>query len=272
MILNMLSRAFEKNLETEVLVARSTPEAQSVIREGFVDLMLADVRLAGSEDSQGLELLTFLKEQSPKTKAIIMTGYGGPDAEKESYRRGAIYYFQKPLDLSVLMDRMVALGVAAPQDAGDTGEPIEVLVVDHSPLIRQFLSAILCREIGMKATVAADPEAALHRLSVNRPDVILLDLDIPRTDAHAFIREITASERIPIVATTCHPENFLQAETLALLEEGAVSVLRKPVLERSAFPEDAAMVLIHSLRRAARARRSHGSASGVEAEVKGAEE
>ena len=64
-----------------------------------------------------------------------------------------------------------------------SGHPrIEVLVVDDSAVVRQVMTTVLSQEAGMHVTVAADPLIAMEKMKRQRPDVILLDLEMPRMD------------------------------------------------------------------------------------------
>ena len=54
---------------------------------------------------EGLELLSFIKDMHPKTEVIIMTAYGTEEIKEDAYRRGAYYYYEKPIDLSHLVDK-----------------------------------------------------------------------------------------------------------------------------------------------------------------------
>jgi DNA-binding NtrC family response regulator len=110
-ILNNLSR-FLKTTGVEVITTTRIEEAEYAIKHSFFDVVLADIRLSGVLGREGLELLPFIQEHSPGTKVIIMTGYGGSEIEKEAYDKGAYFYFDKPIDLNILKDRLAMLGIA----------------------------------------------------------------------------------------------------------------------------------------------------------------
>ena len=78
-------------------------EAEEAIRTGVFDLALLDVRLSGSEAQAGLDLLTLLKERSPRTHVIVMTAYGSEEIRREAMARGAAHYCDKPLNLEYLL-------------------------------------------------------------------------------------------------------------------------------------------------------------------------
>lgn len=109
-ILKLLSMALRKN-GIEVITAIKIEEAEYALKSTFFDVVIADIRLTGVIGREGLELLSYVQEKSPGTKVIIMTGYGSPEIEKEAYDRGAFFYFDKPIDLQILKDRLSEIGI-----------------------------------------------------------------------------------------------------------------------------------------------------------------
>lgn len=116
-ILSTLSRALRKN-GVEVITTTRIEEAEYAISNSFFDLLIADIRLTGVLGREGLELLQYVKTKSPETKVIIMTGYGSVEVEKEAYEKGAYFYFDKPLDLAVLKEKVAALGIYSEEAKG----------------------------------------------------------------------------------------------------------------------------------------------------------
>jgi DNA-binding NtrC family response regulator len=78
-------------------------EAEEAIQNQIFDLALLDVRLSGSERSDGLDLLAQIKERSPHTLVIIMTAFGTDEIRREALARGAAHYCDKPLNLDHLL-------------------------------------------------------------------------------------------------------------------------------------------------------------------------
>ena len=70
--------------------------------------------------------------------------------------------------------------------------PIEVLVVDDSAVTRQLMTAICAKEPDLHVTTASDPLVAMARMRRTRPDVILLDLEMPRMDGLTFLKTVMA--------------------------------------------------------------------------------
>jgi DNA-binding NtrC family response regulator len=98
--------------ETTVITSSRMEEAEEALSRYSFDLVIADIRLSGMYGIEGLELLSFIKDMHPKTEVIIMTAYGTEEIKEDAYRRGAYYYYEKPIDLSHLVARVEALGIA----------------------------------------------------------------------------------------------------------------------------------------------------------------
>jgi DNA-binding NtrC family response regulator len=97
--------------DTMVITSSRIEEAEEALARYTFDLVIADIRLSGMEGVEGLELLSFIKQISPKTNVIIMTAYGSDEIKEEAYKRGAFHYFEKPIDISQLIERVQSVGI-----------------------------------------------------------------------------------------------------------------------------------------------------------------
>src|SRR5579863_1688025 len=115
---------------------------------------------------------------------------------------------------------------------------IRVLIVDDSAIVRQTLSALLSSdpEIEVMAT-AADPFVAAERMNDEIPDVITLDIEMPRMDGLTFLRKIMLQHPIPVVICSSLADEGAQS-TLKALEYGAVEIITKPRLGTRQFLEE----------------------------------
>lgn len=136
---------------------------------------------------------------------------------------------------------------------GNRRGPIHVLVVDDSAVVRQVMQAVLCQEKGMAVSVAADPLIAMQKMKVKRPDVILLDLEMPRMDGLTFLKKIMAEEAIPTLICSGVAGRGTEM-ALRALDHGAVGIVTKPKLGVQNFLHESALVLIDMVWSAARAR------------------
>ena len=99
------------NKETAVITSKRMEEAEEALARYSFDLVIADIRLSGMYGKEGLELLSFIKRMSPHTEVIIMTAYGTEEIKDDTYRRGAYYYYEKPIDLPHLLSKVQTLGI-----------------------------------------------------------------------------------------------------------------------------------------------------------------
>jgi two-component system chemotaxis response regulator CheB len=124
------------------------------------------------------------------------------------------------------------------------------LVVDDSALVRRTLTQLLTERGGMQVTVAADPYIASMKMLHGRPDVIVLDLELPRMDGLTFLARIMAADPIPVVICSAFSTSSGATAVLAL-ERGAVDVITKPKLGVRDFLEESAITVIDAIRSAA---------------------
>ena len=132
-------------------------------------------------------------------------------------------------------------------------KPINVLVVDDSALVRQVVAAILSQEQGIQVTVAADPLIAMEKMARERPDVILLDLELPRMHGLTFLHKIMSEDPIPVVVCSGVVASG-GAAAIAALEQGAVAVITKPKMGVRDFLHESALMLIDTVVGAAHAK------------------
>src|SRR5688500_2181463 len=131
-------------------------------------------------------------------------------------------------------------------------KPIRVMVVDDSAIVRQVMSAVFSREPDMEVVVAQEPLIALRKMNDAMPDVILLDLQMPRMDGLTFLRRIR-SHAIPVVICSAFTGANTQAAVRAL-EYGAIDIVQKPELGLKNFLDESAPTLVELVRAAASAR------------------
>lgn len=133
-------------------------------------------------------------------------------------------------------------------------EPIKVLVVDDSAVVRQVLSKVLASdpEIEVIAT-AADPYLAAEKIRKQVPDVITLDVEMPRMDGLTFLQKIMSQHPIPVVI--CSTLTTKGSETsLKAMQYGAVEIINKPQLGTKNFLEESQVLICDAIKAAAQAR------------------
>jgi two-component system chemotaxis response regulator CheB len=132
--------------------------------------------------------------------------------------------------------------------------PIRVLIVDDSAVVRQVVTEILSADKGIKVIGAApDPIFALARMEKEWPDVIVLDVEMPRMDGLTFLRKLMAERPTPVVIcstlTTQGAETTMQA-----MSAGAVSIVAKPTVDLKNVLRENADDLVSMVKAAAHAR------------------
>ncbi len=131
---------------------------------------------------------------------------------------------------------------------------IRVLIVDDSAVVRQTLAEVLSSDpdIEVMAT-AGDPYVAAEHMSKEVPDVITLDIEMPRMDGLTFLKKIMSQHPIPVVICSSLAEEGAQS-TFRALEFGAVDIITKPRLGTKQFLEDSRTVICQAVKGAARAK------------------
>lgn len=133
-----------------------------------------------------------------------------------------------------------------------TGSPLRVLVIDDSAIVRQTLTRLLTERGGMQVSVAADALIALVKIRRERPEVIVLDLELPRMHGLTFLAKVMAEDPIPVVI--CSALSARRGdEALSALLHGALEIVMKPKLGVSDFLNDSALTIIDAVRSAAAA-------------------
>ncbi len=130
---------------------------------------------------------------------------------------------------------------------------IKVLVVDDSAMVRQTLSDILSSDPAIEVIgTASDPFVAAKRLESIVPDVITLDVEMPRMDGITFLRKLMSQHPIPVVICSTLTESGAET-TLKALEYGAVDIILKPKIGTKQFLEESKIKICDSVKAAARA-------------------
>jgi two-component system, chemotaxis family, protein-glutamate methylesterase/glutaminase len=112
---------------------------------------------------------------------------------------------------------------------GGSGMPIRVLIVDDSALIRQLLTAILGGDKEIEVVgVAPDPIAARDKIKALNPDVLTLDIEMPRMDGLSFLEKLMALRPMPVVVVSTLTQKGADA-ALRALELGAIDYVAKPL-------------------------------------------
>jgi two-component system, chemotaxis family, protein-glutamate methylesterase/glutaminase len=132
--------------------------------------------------------------------------------------------------------------------------PIKVLVVDDSALVRKLLTAMLTRSRDIEVVgTASDPYAARERIKSLNPDVITLDVEMPRMDGITFLENLMRLRPMPVVMVSSLTQRGADV-TLRALELGAIDFVAKPRIDIAGTLADYEEELIAKVKIAAGAR------------------
>jgi len=131
---------------------------------------------------------------------------------------------------------------------------IKVMIIDDSAVVRQTLEQLLASDPAIEVVGSAgDPLIAAERLKSVIPDVITLDVEMPRMDGLTFLRKIMSQHPIPVVM--CSSLTDSGSETaLKALEYGAVEIITKPRMGTKQFLEESRVSICDAVKAAARVR------------------
>ena len=133
-------------------------------------------------------------------------------------------------------------------------DKIHVLVVDDSSVVRQTLSEILNSDPGIEVmATAGDPFIAAEKIKEQLPDVITLDIEMPRMDGLTFLQKIMAQRPIPVVICSSLAEKGSET-ALKALEYGAVEIITKPRMGTKQYLEESKIRICDAVKAAAMAR------------------
>ncbi len=131
---------------------------------------------------------------------------------------------------------------------------IRVLVVDDSAVVRQSLSEIIKSDSELEVMgTASDPYVAAKKIRNEVPDVITLDIEMPKMDGLTFLRKIMSQHPIPVVIISSLTEKGT-ATAIKALEYGAVEIITKPQMYSKDFIYESKMRICQAIKAAGHAK------------------
>jgi two-component system chemotaxis response regulator CheB len=130
---------------------------------------------------------------------------------------------------------------------------VRVLVVDDSALMRQLITEILESDPGIDVVgTAADPFIAREKILKLNPDVLTLDVEMPRMDGLLFLEKLMAGRPMPVVMLSSLTEKGCET-TMRALELGAIDFITKPKLDVVTGMSEIARAIVEKVKQASRA-------------------
>lgn len=133
-------------------------------------------------------------------------------------------------------------------------KPIRVLVVDDSAVVRKYISETLARVEGIEVVATAlDPIIAVEKIKKFNPDVLTLDVEMPRMDGITFLSKIMIARPMPVIMVSSFTEAGARV-TLRALELGAVDFILKPSFDSPSAIEEFTHNLVEKIFAAAQSK------------------
>jgi two-component system, chemotaxis family, protein-glutamate methylesterase/glutaminase len=131
---------------------------------------------------------------------------------------------------------------------------IKVFIIDDSSVVRQVLSGLLNDVAGINVIGSAiDPIFAEKKMQKDWPDVIILDIEMPRMDGITFLKKLMQEHPTPIVICSTLTEKGADI-TMQALSAGAVDIITKPKINLSGFFQETKILISNTVKAAAQAR------------------
>jgi adenylate cyclase len=220
-----ISRLIKLNLQKEgfeVITLNNSVKTVELAKKEKPGIITLDIMMPGMD---GFQVLKALKED-PETKNIpvIMISVVGEANKDEGLRLGATAYLNKPIDFSRLF-KMIADVNIRPEENAAAKKKILIVddEIDTANLIKRTLAAS-----GFDTRTINDGEEALSLIARERPDLIILDLYMPKMDGFAVMKKLKsdkATADIPIIVLTSHDTKSHREKSLFL---GARGFMTKP--------------------------------------------
>lgn len=192
-------------------------QGKEMLKDLKPKVLILEVSLPG-----GMEFLDWCLNQDSALDVVILSRDDSFTRRVEVSRRGVRTYLQKPAPAKTILDRAsVSLG-------GSGTDTPSVLVLDDDPVQLKVISGILKRR-DYEVTCLSDPLEVWDKLPEINPDLLILDLEMPRISGFEICQVVRAAGRwthLPIVVVTGHKDAVTYSKAL---EAGADDVLAKPL-------------------------------------------
>jgi len=141
--------------------------------------------------------------------------------------------------------------------------PYKVLIVDDSALMRQLLTQILSSDPELQVVgTAADPFSAREKIKALQPDVLTLDIEMPRMDGLTFLEKLMRGHPMPVVMISSLTDKGADT-TLRALALGAIDYVSKPKVDVSNGTIEQADEILAKVKAAARAKVRHANVAAA---------
>ena len=209
----------------DILKAVDAEEAQVVLAATLPDLILMDIALPGMD---GLTLTRKLKaeERTRGIRIVALTAFAMKGDDQKAFDAGCDGYIAKPIDTRKLPDQVA--GFLARASGQSPRSRMKILVVEDRAVDTK-LAVLVLSTAGHHVSAVEAAEQVIAAIQADRPQIILLDLDLPGMDGLALVRKLKAdpdTRDIHVLAVTFYSEKYPKAVALAA---GCDAYLLKPI-------------------------------------------
>jgi len=174
----------------QVSLAQNGKEGVMKFQEAEPELVILDLIMP---EMDGVEALEKIREIDPEAKVIVLTGYGTDEQIARLKELGVTDILRKGLGFEDFLAQIEGVLGRSPKPLSKTSlDPteIKVLVADDDAVIRTLLVEFLVSK-GFQVLNAGDGEEALSSINKNRPDLVFLDLVMPKKEGEAVLKEVS---------------------------------------------------------------------------------
>lgn len=235
-------RAYFQKLGFQVDCAADLISATQLLLNNEYDILITDLRLSGTDSQEGMEVVSYAHRLRQVPRIIVLTAYADRETILEALMRGADMVLQKPQPLAEIAETCIALlanSRPSPANAltvnrennqgGGEMNQKTVLLVDDSKTTLLMHQMILSNRTSYKVVTATDGQEAVEKAKAERPDIILMDVVMPRMtglEACSELRRCSDTSSIPIILLTTRGEEY---SVQSGYECGCNDYLTKPV-------------------------------------------
>lgn len=214
--------AWSRGMQCETTA--SWPEARALCARGAAAIVLIDLAVLEEEAGDASVLLAELSDANPPVPVLVLTEDGTFDERVRAARSGSRAFLSKSLSADELLDRAEQLQARGRLAA------TRVLAVDDDPAVLDTMRAIL-QPHALEVFTLADPLQFWERLEEVKPELLILDVDMPEVNGLELCRTVRNDPRwsgVPVMFAAAHSD----AEAVErVFRAGADDYLAKPIVE-----------------------------------------
>ena len=216
-MLEVISTSLEKE-GYHAVTAQTGEEALKKLKESFFDVAIVDIKMP---DTSGVEVSKAIKESSPNTTIVMITGHATVETAVETLKGGAYDYITKPFK----MDNLKKIIRKAMEEPDISMSQKNVLIVDDDEDMLEVIFRSLEKE-GYQTVTAPTGKEALEKLKEGTFDVAVLDIKLPDINGVKILESIKeSSPETKVVMITGYASVETAVETL---KGGAYDYIKKP--------------------------------------------